>query len=118
MKASSGAGPATSSCELGGFLDAVDVIVHDHHERLDGRGLPARAPATTSISTRGSSPACDVYDALISKAHLPPGMDARAALAFLPTRRGRRVRRKRLDALERVVASNPVCAGRGYQRLP
>ncbi len=52
--------------ELGGFPEAVLVLVSDHHERLDGSGYPRGLTAMDmSLETRILA-VCDVYDALVS----------------------------------------------------
>lgn len=52
--------------ELGGFDDAVQRLVLDRHERLDGGGYPHRKPvAELSLDTRILT-TCDVYDALVT----------------------------------------------------
>ncbi len=61
-----------------GFPEAVQRLVLDHHERLDGSGYPRGLTGRDlSVETRILA-VCDVYDALISPPRLPWRLDARA----------------------------------------
>ena len=53
-------------CDSGGVSDLVLDVVLNHHERIDGRGYPAKKPGTAlSIHARMGA-VCDVYDAVTS----------------------------------------------------
>ena len=76
--------------ELGGFADPVGRLVHDHHERLAGDGYPRGLDGgALQLDTRILA-ICDVYDALISIARVPGGVDAR--VGDRPASRGERHR--------------------------
>lgn len=53
-------------CDTGGVSDLVLDVVLNHHERIDGRGYPARktGPALSIHARMGA--VCDVYDAVTS----------------------------------------------------
>ena len=53
-------------CDAGGISDLVLDVVLNHHERIDGRGYPAKksGPALSIHARMGA--VCDVYDAVTS----------------------------------------------------
>jgi HD-GYP domain-containing protein (c-di-GMP phosphodiesterase class II) len=90
--------------ELGGFPDGVLRIVHDHHERLDGKGYPQGLCADDlDLDTRILT-VCDVYDALISTRVYRAAWSAEKALAFLHEQAGMAFDVRCIDALARVLA--------------
>ena len=59
-------------CDAGGVSDLVLDVVLNHHERIDGRGYPARksGPAISVHARMGA--VCDVYDAVTSARSYKP----------------------------------------------
>jgi HD-GYP domain-containing protein (c-di-GMP phosphodiesterase class II) len=89
--------------ELGGFSEGVRDLVHDHHERLDGRGYPRGLTAEElSLDTRILT-VCDVYDALISKRVYRAAWTHDEAMALLRRETGTAFDQRCVDALARVV---------------
>ena len=69
--------------ELGGFAPAVHELVHNHHERLDGKGYPrGLTECELALDTRILT-VCDVYDALVSPRVYRPAWSHDAAMALL-----------------------------------
>jgi hypothetical protein len=90
--------------ELGGFAEGVLRLVHDHHERLDGKGYPQGLCAEAlDLDTRILT-VCDVYDALISTRVYRAAWSAEKALAFLHEQAGAAFDARCIDALARVLA--------------
>jgi HD-GYP domain-containing protein (c-di-GMP phosphodiesterase class II) len=97
--------------ELGGFTEAVRTLVHDHHERLDGRGYPrGLVAAQLNLDTRILT-VCDVYDALISKRVYREAWSHDDALAFLRREVGTAFDERCVDALARVIEREQGRAG-------
>ena len=89
--------------ELGGFDDAVQRLVLDHHERLDGGGYPHRKPAVElGLDTRILT-TCDVYDALVSTRVYREAWPDERALALLRSETGVAFDGRCVEALERVL---------------
>jgi HD-GYP domain-containing protein (c-di-GMP phosphodiesterase class II) len=90
--------------ELGGFGEGVLRLVHDHHERLDGRGYPRRlGKEDLDLDTRILA-VCDVYDALISTRVYRAAWSADRALALLCEQAGTVFDARCVEALTRVLA--------------
>jgi putative nucleotidyltransferase with HDIG domain len=90
--------------ELGGFPDGVLRLVHDHHERLDGKGYPrGLGAAELDLDTRILT-VCDVYDALISTRVYRAAWSAEKALGFLHEQAGTAFDVRCIDALARVLS--------------
>jgi hypothetical protein len=89
--------------ELGGFSEAVRRLVHDHHERLDGRGYPRGLGAgEIGLDTRILS-VCDVYDALVSSRVYRPAWSHDEAIALLRGESGSAFDARCVRALETVL---------------
>ena len=89
--------------ELGGFASAVLELVHDHHERLDGKGYPrGLAGCDLSLDTRILT-VCDVYDALVSPRVYRPAWTHEAAIGLLRQEAGTAFDERCVAALERVL---------------
>jgi HD-GYP domain-containing protein (c-di-GMP phosphodiesterase class II) len=89
--------------ELGGFSAAVQELVHDHHERLDGKGYPrGLADCSLSLDTRILT-VCDVYDALVSPRVYRPAWGHEAAIALLREGAGTAFDPRCVAALEAVL---------------
>ena len=69
--------------ELGGFPEAVRMLVSDHHERLDGSGYPRGLTAADQPVETRILAACDVYDALVSDRVYRAAWTPEQALALL-----------------------------------
>jgi len=90
--------------ELGGFAEGVLRLVHDHHERLDGKGYPQGLSAEElDLDTRILT-VCDVYDALISTRVYRAAWSAEKAIAFLHEQAGAAFDVRCIDALADVLA--------------
>jgi len=90
--------------ELGGFPAAVRRLVHDHHERLDGKGYPQGLGADQiDLDTRILT-ACDVYDALISPRVYRPAWKHEDAIDLLRRDTGTAFDARCVRALEQVLA--------------
>lgn len=89
--------------ELGGFDDAVQRLVLDHHERLDGGGYPHRKPAVElGLDTRILT-ACDVYDALVTTRVYREAWPHERAIALLRSETGAAFDDRCVEALEGVL---------------
>lgn len=89
--------------ELGGFDEAVQRLVLDHHERLDGTGYPRGATAAElDLETRILT-VCDVYDALVSARVYRPAWPVADAIALLREETGTAFDPRCVEALIRVV---------------
>jgi hypothetical protein len=94
--------------ELGGFSEGVLRLVHDHHERLDGKGYPEGLCAPElDLDTRILT-VCDVYDALISTRVYRAAWSVEKALAFLHEQAGAAFDARCIDALAHVLAREPA----------
>ena len=94
--------------ELGGFNDAVQRLVLDHHERLDGGGYPHRKPtAEVGLDTRILS-VCDVYSALVSARVYREVWSQEKAMALLRSETGSAFAARCAEALERVLRRDGV----------
>jgi HD-GYP domain-containing protein (c-di-GMP phosphodiesterase class II) len=94
--------------ELGGFAEGVLRLVHDHHERLDGSGYPRGLEAAElDLDTRILA-VCDVYDALISTRVYRAAWSAEKALGLLFEQSGSAFDQRVVEALARVLASEPA----------
>ena len=99
--------------ELGGFNDAVQRLVLDHHERLDGGGYPHRKPAVElGLDTRILT-VCDVYDALVSTRVYREAWPHERALALLRSETGLAFDSRCVEALERVLRREGVLSEPG-----
>ncbi len=89
--------------ELGGFSDSVRSLVHDHHERLDGKGYPrGLTEERLSLDTRILA-VCDVYDALISKRVYRAAWSHEQAMELLRVTEQEGFDQTCVEALARVV---------------
>jgi HD-GYP domain-containing protein (c-di-GMP phosphodiesterase class II) len=89
--------------ELGGFDESVTRLVHDHHERLDGRGYPRGVGAADlDLETRILA-VCDVYDALVSPRVYRPAWPVEQALELLNDEAGTSFDARCVAALVRVL---------------
>jgi len=89
--------------ELGGFTSAVHELVHDHHERLDGKGYPRGLECSDlSLDTRILT-VCDVYDALVSPRVYRPAWSHEAAIGLLRDETGVAFDERCVAALESVL---------------
>ena len=90
---------------LGGFGTAVERLVLDHHERLDGSGYPrGRREAQLDLDTRILS-VCDVYDALVSERVYRPAFSHAQAMRVLREGAGVAFDARCVEALDRVLSS-------------
>ncbi len=79
-------------------------LVHDHHERLDGRGYPRGLTADQiGLDTRILS-VCDVYDALITARVYRPAWTHDQAMALLREETGAAFDGRCVDALAAILA--------------
>jgi putative nucleotidyltransferase with HDIG domain len=91
--------------ELGGFSTGVQVLVHSHHERLDGKGYPRRlGEGDLTLDIRVLT-VCDVYDALVSARVYRGAWSQQAALQLLREEVGAAFDPRCVAALERVLFS-------------
>jgi putative two-component system response regulator len=82
--------------------------VHDHHERLDGSGYPRGLEAgELDLDTRILA-VCDVYVALISTRVYRAAWSAEKALGLLYEQAGSAFDKRVVEALARVLASEPA----------
>jgi putative nucleotidyltransferase with HDIG domain len=89
--------------ELGGFAAAVQELVHNHHERLDGKGYPrSLGGCDLALDTRILS-VCDVYDALVSPRVYRAAWSREAALGLLRAETGTAFDGRCVAALEAVL---------------
>jgi putative nucleotidyltransferase with HDIG domain len=89
--------------ELGGFASSVHELVHDHHERLDGKGYPrGLSGCDLALDTRILT-VCDVYDALVSPRVYRPAWSHGAAIALLREEAGAAFDERCVAALEAVL---------------
>src|SRR4249919_1447676 len=89
--------------ELGGFDEAVQRLVLDHHERLDGRGYPRGLEAgDLDLETRILA-LCDVYDALVSPRVYRPAWTMDEALALIRSEAGTAFDPQCVDALFEIL---------------
>jgi HD-GYP domain-containing protein (c-di-GMP phosphodiesterase class II) len=89
--------------ELGGFNSSAQELVHNHHERLDGKGYPRGLDASSiGLDTRILT-VCDVYDALVSARVYRAAWSHEAALALLRDESGSAFDERCVAALERVL---------------
>jgi hypothetical protein len=90
--------------ELGGFGPAIHELVHNHHERLDGKGYPrGLSESELSLDTRILT-VCDVYDALVSLRVYREAWTHEAAMALLHEQTGAAFDARCVGALERVLS--------------
>ena len=89
--------------ELGGFGEAVERLVHDHHERLDGSGYPGGVGSDELDFDTRILAVCDVYDALISPRVYRAAWSSADALAHLRSQAGATFDERCVAALERVL---------------
>jgi HD-GYP domain-containing protein (c-di-GMP phosphodiesterase class II) len=90
--------------ELGGFDDAIERLVLDHHERLDGSGYPRGLHADDLALETRILAVCDVYDALVSPRVYRPAWPQEEALALLRDDSGIAFDARCIEALERTVS--------------
>ncbi|HEX5468438.1 MAG TPA: HD-GYP domain-containing protein [Gaiellaceae bacterium] len=89
--------------ELGGFDESITRLVHDHHERLDGRGYPRGLQAgDLDLATRILA-VCDVYDALVSPRVYRDAWPVEKALSHLAAEAGTSFDERCVGALVRLV---------------
>jgi hypothetical protein len=93
--------------ELGGFDDAIERLVLDHHERLDGSGYPRGLHADDLALETRILAVCDVYDALVSPRVYRPAWPQEEALALLRDDSGIGFDPRCVEALERTVSVEP-----------
>ena len=96
--------------ELGGFSATVHELVHDHHERLDGKGYPrGLAECEIGLDTRILT-VCDVYDALVSNRVYRSAWSQERALALLREETGSAFDGACVAALESLVTADAELA--------
>ena len=89
--------------ELGGFAPSVQELVHNHHERLDGKGYPrGLVDSDLGLDTRILT-VCDVYDALVSPRVYRNAWNHESALGLLRDGIGTAFDQRCLGALEAVL---------------
>ena len=66
---------------------AMDVCLH-HHQRVDGRGYPDRAPGAPLSQLARMGAVCDVYDAITSNRPYKPGWDPAESIAQMAAWQG------------------------------
>ena len=66
---------------------AMDVCLH-HHQRVDGRGYPDRAPGAPLSQLARMGAVCDVYDAITSNRPYKPGWDPSESIAQMAAWQG------------------------------
>ena len=94
--------------ELGGFNVSAQELVHNHHERLDGKGYPrGLAAGAIGLDTRILT-VCDVYDALVSPRVYRAAWSHEAALGLLREESGSAFDERCVAALERVLGREQV----------
>ena len=94
--------------ELGGFNSSTQELVHNHHERLDGKGYPRGLTASSiGLDTRILT-VCDVYDALVSQRVYRAAWSHEGALALLRDESGSAFDERCVAALERVLEREQV----------
>jgi len=93
--------------ELGGFDDAIERLVLDHHERLDGSGYPRGLHADDLALETRILAVCDVYDALVSPRVYRPAWPQEDALALLRDEAGIAFDARCVEALDRTVSVEP-----------
>ena len=97
--------------ELGGFNSSAQELVHNHHERLDGKGYPRGLDASSiGLDTRILT-VCDVYDALVSPRVYRAAWSHEAALALLRDESGSAFDERCVAALERVLGREQTQPG-------
>jgi len=97
--------------ELGGFNSSAQELVHNHHERLDGKGYPRGLDASSiGLDTRILT-VCDVYDALVSTRVYRAAWSHEAALALLRDESGSAFDERCVAALERVLGREQTQPG-------
>ena len=97
--------------ELGGFNASAQELVHNHHERLDGKGYPRGLDASSiGLDTRILT-VCDVYDALVSARVYRAAWSHEAALALLRDESGSAFDERCVAALERVLGHEQAQPG-------
>jgi putative nucleotidyltransferase with HDIG domain len=94
-------------------LQAVALIVRHHHERVDGSGYPSgltgvRIPPASRIMA-----ACDAYGAMTEERPYRAACEPQDAITELRKQAGSQFDPAVVDALEAVVASEPVVARSG-----
>ena len=90
--------------ELGGFASSVLELVHNHHERLDGKGYPrGLAGCDLALDTRILT-VCDVYDALVSPRVYRAAWSHEDAIGLLRKDTGSAFDERCVAALEAVLA--------------
>ena len=89
--------------ELGGFTTGVQVLVHSHHERLDGKGYPRGLDEGDLTLDIRVLTVCDVYDALVSARVYRGAWSQEAALGLLREEVGAAFDVRCVAALERVL---------------
>jgi putative nucleotidyltransferase with HDIG domain len=89
--------------ELGGFNRSAQELVHNHHERLDGKGYPRGLDeCSIGLDTRILT-VCDVYDALVSPRVYRAAWSHEAALDLLREETGTTFDARCVKALESVL---------------
>ena len=89
--------------ELGGFATGVHELVHNHHERLDGKGYPrGLRECHLTLDTRILT-VCDVYDALVSPRVYRAAWTHEAAVGLLRQEIGAAFDARCVAALEAVL---------------
>jgi HD-GYP domain-containing protein (c-di-GMP phosphodiesterase class II) len=102
--------------ELGGFDESITRLVHDHHERLDGRGYPRGLRADDlDLATRILA-VCDVYDALVSPRVYRDAWSVEKALSHLAAEAGTSFDERCVGALVRLVEGESAARARASMR--
>jgi HD-GYP domain-containing protein (c-di-GMP phosphodiesterase class II) len=104
--------------ELGGFQDSVRRLVHDHHERLDGKGYPSgRTADELGLDTRILT-VCDVYDALISPRVYRAAWTHEEAMKLLRSEVGTAYDARCVDALGGLLSGEHPALVEGSEQAP
>ena len=90
--------------ELGGFPAAVQSLVGEHHERIDGAGYPNGLTGERLAIGPRILAVCDVYDALVSDRVYREAWTSERALALLREQAGTAFDTQCVESLARVVA--------------
>lgn len=96
--------------ELGGFPDAVVLMVRLHHERLDGSGYPGGASAAELDLDARILAVCDVYDALVSRRVYREAWTHERAMGILEDGAGTLFDERCIGALARVLEPRELYA--------
>lgn len=88
-------------------LAGIAAAVRSHHERIDGGGYPDGLSGDDIPRLARVVAVCDAYDAMANTRQYREGMGSDRAVAVLREHAGSQWDAQAVDALVRVVASNP-----------